>query len=978
MFVEVTDVQAQAGFLPQAEKDALIDIAKELGKSDWNFTLNPCDNASNWNWRTEKRSEMPYYNNTLLCNCSYPGGVCHVESLFLKGQDLGGILPPSLAKLPYIKNIDLNRNYLNGTIPREWASTKLEYLSVSVNRLSGRIPAYFGNITSLITVSLESNMFSGTIPAELGKLENLVNLMLHANNLSGELPVELNNLMNLAELRLSSNNFTGKIPSVKSWKRLQKLEMQGSGLEGPIPESVSLLSNLTELRISDLRGKGSHFPNLSSLKRMKTLMLRNCNLNGTIPDYISQMSELKYLDLSFNNLNGDIPNLQGLSSLKKMYLTGNSFNGNVPTWIVGGTDIRSVDLSYNHFSKESVPASCDKSLNLFRSYTGGNDSDLAKCFGNNPCYKDYYSVYINCGGPEATIGNKVYEADQDPGGDTKFFHEPNSWGFSITGSQLDVNKTEYASTNVSILTMNNSELYTRARLSPFSLTYYGRCLVNGNYTVTLHFAEIFFRDNQSYKSLGRRAFDVYIQGVIVFKNFDIRHKAGGVDKAVEIPISKVRVTNKTLEIRLQYAGNGTTAVPVRGVFGPLISAISIESEFKPPTHHKRSIFIVLGPVAVALCLILIVSGIALQRGYLGDRISREEELRGLDLQTGVFTYRQIKAATDNFSVFNKLGEGGFGSVYKGTLLDGTLIAVKQLSSRSKQGNREFVNEIGMIAGIQHPNIVRLHGCCVERNHLLLIYEYMENNSLAHALFENNDSNMEIDWATRQRICVGIAKGLAFLHEESVLKMVHRDIKATNVLLDTKLTPKISDFGLAKLDEEENTHITTRVAGTIGYMAPEYALWGFLTYKADVYSFGVLALEIVAGKSNLKYQPSEDYFCLLDCAAFMERKGSLIDLVDPRLGSNFNKKEAVRMMKIALLCTNQSPALRPTMSEVVSMLEGRTKMKELDDELRFQPLRGKLEDMHSNESDDQPKSSDLPTSSSSHDLYPKSEISEELF
>ncbi|PWA98811.1 serine/threonine/dual specificity protein kinase, catalytic domain-containing protein [Artemisia annua] len=242
------------------------------------------------------------------------------------------------------------------------------------------------------------------------------------------------------------------------------------------------------------------------------------------------------------------------------------------------------------------------------------------------------------------------------------------------------------------------------------------------------------------------------EGVIVFKNFDIRHKAGGVDKAVEIPISKVRVTNKTLEIRLQYAGNGTTAVPVRGVFGPLISAISIESEFKPPTHHKRSIFIVLGPVAAALCLILIVSGIALQRGYLGDRISREEELRGLDLQTGVFTYRQIKAATDNFSVSNKLGEGGFGSVYKGTLLDGTLIAVKQLSSRSKQGNREFVNEIGMIAGIQHPNIVRLHGCCVERNHLLLIYEYMENNSLAHALFENNDSNMEIDWATRQRIC----------------------------------------------------------------------------------------------------------------------------------------------------------------------------------------------------------------------------------
>ncbi|PWA78767.1 serine-threonine/tyrosine-protein kinase catalytic domain-containing protein [Artemisia annua] len=403
MFIEVTDVQAQAGFLPQTEKDALIDIAKELGKTDWNFSLNPCDYALNWTWRTEQRSEMHSYNNTLLCNCSYPGGVCHVESLFLKGQDLNGTLPPSLKKLPYIKKIDLTRNYLNGTIPHEWASTKLEYLS------------------------LESNMFSGTIPAELGKLENIVNLMLHANNLSGELPVELKNLTNLTELRLSSNNFTGKIPSLESWKRLEKL------------------------------------------------------------------------DLSFNNLNGDIPDLQGLSKLEKMYLTGNSLNGNVPKWIVDGTDTRVVDLSYNHFSKGSVPTSCDKSL------------DLAKCLGNNRCYKDYYSVYINCGGPEATIGNKVYEADEDPGGDTKFFHDPNSWGFSSTGSQLDVKETEYTSTNVSILTMNNSELYTRARLSPFSLTYYGRCLVNGNYTVTLHFAEISFRDNQSYKSLGRRAFDVYIQ-----------------------------------------------------------------------------------------------------------------------------------------------------------------------------------------------------------------------------------------------------------------------------------------------------------------------------------------------------------------------------------------------------------------------------------------------------------------------------------
>ncbi|CAH1418880.1 unnamed protein product [Lactuca virosa] len=339
--------------------------------------------------------------------------------------------------------------------------------------------------------------------------------------------------------------------------------------------------------------------------------------------------------------------------------------------------------------------------------------------------------------------------------------------------------------------------------------------------------------------------------------------------------------------------------------------------------------------------------------FWGIKVS---DLRGLDLQTGAFTYRQIKAATDKFADSNKLGEGGFGSVYMGTLLDGTPIAVKKLSSKSKQGNREFVNEIGMIAGIQHPNVVRLYGCCVEGNHLLLVYEYMENNSLAHALFEHNNSKLESDWPTRQRVCVGIAKGLTFLHEDSVLKMVHRDIKASNVLLNADLTPKISDFGLAKLDEEKNTHITTRVAGTIGYMAPEYALWGYLTYKADVYSFGVLALEIVAGENNIKYRPTEDYFCLLDWAVVLKQKGSLIDLVDPRLGSGFNKKEAVRMIKIALLCTNKSPALRPTMSEVVNMLEGRMKIKEpnmkvtlSEEELVIGEIGGTIKEMKPHES-----------------------------
>ncbi|GKV37083.1 hypothetical protein SLEP1_g45151 [Rubroshorea leprosula] len=358
--------------------------------------------------------------------------------------------------------------------------------------------------------------------------------------------------------------------------------------------------------------------------------------------------------------------------------------------------------------------------------------------------------------------------------------------------------------------------------------------------------------------------------------------------------------------------------------------------------------------------------------------SSSADLKGLGLQTGSFSLRQIKAATNNFDLANKIGEGGFGPVYKGQLTDGKAIAVKQLSAKSKQGNREFVNEIGMISAVQHPHLVKLYGCCIEGNQLLLIYEYMENNSLARALFGPEECRLKLDWPTRQKICIGIARGLAYLHEESRLKIVHRDIKATNVLLDKDLNPKISDFGLAKLDEEDNTHISTRIAGTMGYMAPEYATRGYLTDKADVYSFGIVALEIVSGRSNTISKTKENSFYLIDWALLLKEKGNLLELVDPRLGSNYNKNEAIKMINVVLLCTNPAPTARPIMSSVVSMLEGKTNVDELSLDLgtSIESLRKfyqTLEEEGAQENQTQStlvESLRLPSSSSSAaDLYP---------
>ncbi|THG12169.1 hypothetical protein TEA_025032 [Camellia sinensis var. sinensis] len=289
------------------------------------------------------------------------------------------------------------------------------------------------------------------------------------------------------------------------------------------------------------------------------------------------------------------------------------------------------------------------------------------------------------------------------------------------------------------------------------------------------------------------------------------------------------------------------------------------------------------------------------------------DLKGLELPTGSFTVRQIKAATKNFDFANKIEESGFGLVYEGLLLDGTVIAVKQLSSKSKQGNCEFVNEIGMISALQHPNLVKLYGCCIEGKQLLLVYEYMENNSLARALFGPEEHQLTLDRPTKHQIYIGIAKGLTYLHE-STLKIFHRDIKAVNVLLDKNLNPKTSDFGLAKLDdEEENAHISTRrIMGTRGYMAPKYAMWGYLTNKADVYSFKVVALEIVCGRrATSSYRRNEDSFNLLELGLDLKEKGNLMELVDQRLESDCNKEQVMVMLNVVLLCTNATAAIRPT-------------------------------------------------------------------
>ncbi|KAH9796901.1 protein kinase domain-containing protein [Citrus sinensis] len=291
-----------------------------------------------------------------------------------------------------------------------------------------------------------------------------------------------------------------------------------------------------------------------------------------------------------------------------------------------------------------------------------------------------------------------------------------------------------------------------------------------------------------------------------------------------------------------------------------------------------------------------------------------------------FSYTELRSATDDFHLSNKIGRGGFGTVYKGTLTNGRRIAVKPLSAESKQGVREFITEIMTLSNVRHPNLVELIGCCVQGTRRILVYEYVENNSLDRVLLGATKANIKLNWEKRSDICVGIAKGLAFLHEELVPHIVHRDIKASNILLDQEFNPKIGDFGLAKLFPDNITHITTRIAGTTGYLAPEYVLGGQLTMKADVYSFGVLVLEIISGRNSGKAMWGQMNKFLLEWAWQLHQEEKPLELVDPELGE-YPPNEIIRYMKVAFFCTQAAASRRPQMNQVIKMLTKNIRLNE---------------------------------------------------
>lgn len=337
-----------------------------------------------------------------------------------------------------------------------------------------------------------------------------------------------------------------------------------------------------------------------------------------------------------------------------------------------------------------------------------------------------------------------------------------------------------------------------------------------------------------------------------------------------------------------------------------------------------------GVVGGVVGLIVIILALLGWRQYRKPkRAPRGNILGATELKGPVnYKYSDLKAATKNFNDENKLGEGGFGDVYKGTLKNGNVVAVKKLVlGKSSKIDNDFESEVKLISNVHHRNLVRLLGCCSKNQERILVYEYMANSSLDKFLFGNKQGSL--NWKQRCNIILGTARGLAYLHEEFHISIIHRDIKSSNILLDDNLHPKIADFGLARLLPGDRSHLSTGVAGTLGYTAPEYAIHGQLSEKADTYSYGIVVLEIISGQKSTEMKADDDGEFLLQKTWKLHERGMHLELVDKVLDPNdYDGEEVKKMIEIALLCTQASAGMRPTMSEVVVLLQTRSLVEHL--------------------------------------------------
>ncbi|XP_059307982.1 systemin receptor SR160 [Lycium ferocissimum] len=857
-----------------------------------------------------------------------------LQFLYLSENDFQGVFPDQLDDLcQTVVELDLSYNNFSGMVPESLGGcSSLELLDISNNNLSGKLPVdtllKLGNLKTMV---LSFNKFVGVLPDSFSNLLKLETLDVSSNNLKGLIPTGIckDPMNSLKVLYLQNNLFKGPIPdSLSNCTQLVSLDLSFNYLTGKIPSSLGSLSKLKDLILWLNQLSGEIPQELMYLQALENLILDFNDLSGSIPASLSNCTKLNWISLSNNQLTGEIPaSLGGLSNLAILKLGNNSISGNIPAELGNCQSLIWLDLNTN-FLNGSIPGPLFKqSGNIAVALLTGKRYVYIKNDGSKECHGA--GNLLEFGGIRQEQLDRI--STRHPCNFTRVYRGITQPTFNHNGSMifldLSYNKLEGSIPKelgsmyyLSILNLGHNDLsggipqelggLKNVAILDISYNRLNGTIPNSLTSLTL-LGEIDLSNNNLTGMIPESApFDTFPD--YRFANTSLC----GYPLQPCNPGPKADANQHQKSHRKQASLAGSVAMGLLFslfcIFGLIIVAIETKKRRKKKEdaleaymdgHNSHS--------ATANSAWKFTSA----REALSINLAAfEKPLRKL-------TFADLLEATNGFHNDSLVGSGGFGDVYKAQLKDGSLVAIKKLIHVSGQGDREFTAEMETIGKIKHRNLVPLLGYCKVREERLLVYEYMKYGSLEDVLHDRRNIGITLNWPARRKIAIGAARGLAFLHHNCIPHIIHRDMKSSNVLLDENLEARVSDFGMARLMSAADTHLSvSTLAGTPGYVPPEYYQSFRCSTKGDVYSYGVVLLELLTGK-----QPT-------DSADFgdnnlvgwvkLHAKGKITDVFDKELLKEDPSidLELLQYLKVASQCLDDRHWKRPTMIQVMAMFK----------------------------------------------------------
>ncbi|KAK3154679.1 hypothetical protein QOZ80_2BG0193800 [Eleusine coracana subsp. coracana] len=789
------------------------------------------------------------------------GNCTKLEELYLDINSISGILPDDLFRIPSLRNLFLQENQLSGRMSQRFSNlSSLAKLDISFNSFSGYLPNIFGSLDKLEYFSAQSNFFRGPLPSSLSHSPSLKMLYLRNNSLHGEISLNCSAMTQLTSLDLGTNKFIGTIDRLSDCQHLRSLNLATNNLSGEIPAGFRKLQLLTYISISN-----NSFTNVPSALSV----LQDC-------------SSLTSLVLTKNFHDGKalpITGIHGFHNIQVFVIANSHLSGSIPPWLANFEQLKVLDLSWNQLVGNIPPWIGDLEFMFYldlsnNSLTGEIPNSLSSMKG---------LITWN-------ISQQSTETDYFP-----FFIKRNK-----TGKGLQYNQV--------------SSFPPSLVLSHNKLT--GPILPSFGSLRNLHVLDL--SNNHIYGIIPSE-----ISGMSSLESLDLSHNnlTGGGQFST--------FTSSAYEGNPKLCGFRLGLPQCHSTHTPMIAA----------RNSRKNKGVILGiAIGIALGAALLLSAavvLVLKSGFrrMDHIVKAVADTKGaLELAPAslvllfqnnddkALTIGDILKSTNNFDQANIIGCGGFGLVYKAALPDGATIAIKRLSGDFGTMEREFKAEVETLSKAQHPNLVLLQGYCRVGSDRLLIYSFMENGSLDYWLHEKPDGPSKLIWQKRLQIAKGAVRGLAYLHLSCQPHILHRDIKSSNILLDQNFEAHLADFGLARLICPYATHVTTDLVGTLGYIPPEYGQSSVATFKGDVYSFGIVLLELLTGKRPVDMCKPKGARELVSWVIHMKEDNRQVNVLDRAMYDKKFKTQMMQMIEIACLCVSDSPKLRPLTHQLVQWLD----------------------------------------------------------